>query len=89
MSHTIEYENYLKSREWKLKRQARLKYDRHRCAICETPDSGENKLQVHHLTYERFMHENIETDLISLCPKCHRKLHKALGYGTDWKRRSR
>ena len=87
--HSIEYERYMRSPQWRRKRQQRLDFDHHRCAACGIPESDEIHLQVHHTNYMHFRDEVIEHDLVSLCPACHRKLHKALGYGNDWRRRSR
>lgn len=33
---------------------------------------------VHHFTYERLGHENVWKDLATICPVCHKKLHRLL-----------
>ncbi|WP_418417549.1 HNH endonuclease [Blautia sp.] len=48
--------------------------------MCGRPESKcKNGLQMHHITYERLGHENALTDLVSLCPACHVKIHKYYG----------
>lgn len=61
------YEDYLKSPEWQQKRSERLRLDGYKCQRCGRPMD----LQVHHLTYNNIGHENIYTDLITLCKRCH------------------
>ena len=62
-----EYERYIHSIEWRDKADARLAMDNHICQVC-----GETASDVHHLTYDRFGHEDFG-DLVSLCRKCHQK----------------
>lgn len=62
-----EYERYIHSKEWRDKADARLAMDNHICQVC-----GETASDVHHLTYDRFGHEDFG-DLVSLCRKCHQK----------------
>lgn len=81
------YSVYLQSPEWQKKRTERLKIDNFKCAVCGRPMD----LQVHHLNYDNVGHENIYTDLITLCKYCHtdieneKKAYKARqGYATHW-----
>ncbi len=70
----------MRSKEWEQKRQQRLEIDNHKCAMCDRPESKcKDGLQMHHITYERLGHENALTDLVSLCPACHVKIHKYYG----------
>lgn len=62
----MTYEEYINSSQWKDKRLRRLRKDKFRCRTCWNEDN----LQVHHLTYERLGHEEID-DLITLCRECH------------------
>ena len=79
----IEYRKYLQSQKWQEKRkkvfERALKNanSTNRFGVCEKCGYQPWRpiLQVHHLTYERVFHEEIE-DLILLCPKCHKKHHK-------------
>lgn len=66
------YTNYITSPRWFYVR--RLVFDKYgkKCKRCES----KKKLHVHHKTYERLGNENIETDLVVLCNKCHDKYHK-------------
>lgn len=67
-----EYLDYLKSDDWKAKAEARRKIDKGICQLCR---QASDMLEVHHLSYFHIKNENIYTDLIALCPDCHRKIH--------------
>ena len=69
------YQRYMLSEEWNQKRKQRIWIDESRCVMCGK-SSDEVALQVHHLTYKRLGCENIMTDLATVCPECHRKLHR-------------
>ena len=79
----IEYRKYLQSQKWQEKRkkvfERALKNanSTNRFGVCEKCGYQPWRpiLQVHHLTYERVFHEEIE-DLILLCPKCYKKHNK-------------
>ena len=62
-----EYDRYIHSAVWREKADRRLEVDGHVCQVC-----GSAATDVHHLTYDRFGHEDMG-DLISLCRKCHEK----------------
>jgi hypothetical protein len=59
------YENYINSDEWKLKRKQALERDSYICQIC-----GNDANEVHHLTYAHFKEEWL-FELVSLCKACH------------------
>jgi hypothetical protein len=63
----MNYERYIRSSQWKEKRDMRLAIDGHRCVRCGVSDE---RLEVHHKTYERFGAEEI-ADLETLCVRCH------------------
>lgn len=63
----MDYERYLQTPEWQKKRTERLKIDNFKCTVCGRPMD----LQVHHLNYDNIGHENVYTDLITLCKYCH------------------
>jgi len=67
----VKYEDYIVSKEWEAKRKERIKRDHYQCAMCGTAKN----LQVHHITYERLGHEELD-DLITLCKDCHAKVHE-------------
>jgi len=73
------YSKYLKSKEWGEKRKWILERDENCCQECRS----EEKLVVHHLTYENIFKE-LDTDLITLCDKCHNKIHSKK-HKTKWK----
>lgn len=66
----MSYADYLKSDEWKEKRNKRVLIDG-KCAICGRPFN----LQVHHLTYSNVPNEKT-TDLVTLCGNCHLKIEQ-------------
>lgn len=71
------YEKYMRSEAWAYKRQQRLTIDNNCCVMCGRPaERTKNGLQVHHVTYQRLGHENVLTDLCTLCPSCHKKIHR-------------
>lgn len=74
----IAYQEYLKSDTWKQKANMRMKIDGYRCQGCKTCGSAENRLEIHHLSYERLGHENPYTDLVVVCHICHKNLHKIM-----------
>jgi hypothetical protein len=64
------YEEYLRSAEWLKKRNLVLNRDDFVCQAClEEPAT-----EVHHQTYDQIFDEFL-FDLISVCRKCHERLH--------------
>ena len=68
-----DYKSYLLSREWKIKRGAKLKSVGSMCESCRNIKN----LQVHHKTYARIYSEKME-DLVVLCEICHLEKHNQL-----------
>ncbi len=68
----VQYEEYMKTDAWNNKRMERIKMDGYKCQLC---GSAKN-LCVHHITYDRIGCEKMD-DLITVCKKCHEKLHEA------------
>ncbi len=62
----MNYWLYLQSEEWQIIRLKRLKKDNYTCQRC----GCKHELGVHHLTYERLGHEDID-DLLTICARCH------------------
>jgi hypothetical protein len=64
------YAQHIKSPEWR--KLCRLVRERakNRCERCRPGDIHPGRLSVHHLTYDRFMHEKL-TDLQLLCDHHH------------------
>lgn len=71
MNRQVQYREYIFSEAWAKKRA--MFWSRHprRCARC----GSTVKLHVHHMTYERFKKERM-SDLIGLCQRCHRLVHR-------------
>ena len=68
-----QYQDYLKTEHWKMRRLKALKRAGHRCALC----ASEKFLQVHHNNYERLGGE-LDFDLVVLCGDCHEDVHAML-----------
>lgn len=68
------YKKYMKSEEWEQKKQERIAID-NCCVMCQRPLNKIRSLQVHHITYQNLGHENVLTDLCTLCGTCHKKIH--------------
>lgn len=66
---SIDYYEYIKSPEWKLKADAAKERAGYRCQICNRPNT-EISLNAHHRTYERLGNETPE-DITVLCRDCH------------------
>lgn len=66
----MPYGDYLKTDEWKAKRDATVERDGGRCRLCYS----EKNLQVHHRTYSRRGNEDLN-DLTTLCKECHEHFH--------------
>ena len=64
---TVDYNAYIHSHDWDLKRDERIEIDNHTCQVCGT---NERTLQVHHLSYSNLGDEPME-DLITVCSVCH------------------
>ncbi len=91
--HSKEYENYMKSDEWKAKREERLQLDDNKCVMCGRPNGLQKDgvtpiLQVHHIHYKTLGAENME-DLCSLCPTCHKRIHKYYSRMRTWEDKQR
>jgi 5-methylcytosine-specific restriction endonuclease McrA len=70
-----EYHIYLQSWEWARLRQEVMERAFNECERCEKFSA----VHVHHLTYKRVGHEELE-DLQAVCEDCHKFLHKLSDY---------
>ena len=70
---SMDYKDYIaKHPHWQVVRNARLRFDGGRCAICHKDLTG--GYETHHLNYLHLGNEHM-TDVISLCTSCHVKFH--------------
>jgi hypothetical protein len=67
----MPYADYLKTQEWIRRRIVHLQAVDYRCQLC----NGNERLQIHHRTYERLGCERW-SDLLVLCGECHALFHK-------------
>lgn len=66
----LKYHNdYLNSVQWKEKRDQVLKRDNYLCQACRK----NRATQVHHLSYDHWMHEPL-FELVSICQNCHERI---------------
>lgn len=67
------YHQQLEHPLWLKKRNVILERDHHQCVLC----GSEYNLQVHHTKYsnDKKAWEYPNSDLVTLCEKCHRKVH--------------
>lgn len=66
----LEYKHYLTSPWWYRVSAKRKAIDGFKCRECNSAE----RLEVHHLSYERLGHERSD-DLITLCMFCHEDKH--------------
>lgn len=66
------YPAYIKSYQWRKKREYALKTLGVKCQRCGTQ---ENPLEVHHKHYKTLYHEKLE-DVAVLCGGCHKIVHE-------------
>lgn len=69
----LPYQEYLQTEHWQQKRKFALNRANNRCMICYS----NGLLNVHHRTYER-IGEEMPSDVIALCEKCHGIFHDKL-----------
>jgi 5-methylcytosine-specific restriction endonuclease McrA len=69
----MPYREYLQTDEWRWRREEKLEAAGYRCQLC----SSEERLEVHHNTYER-RGDEADEDLIVLCRACHSAHHGKL-----------
>jgi len=80
MTLSKKYLDYMKSPEWKRRRENTITLADFRCQVC-----GGKAEQVHHNTYARFGHEN-QSDLIAVCKTCHRWITFFIRLRRWWKK---
>jgi hypothetical protein len=74
-----EYQRYLRSDGWKLRRQPALDRAGGFCEDC----GARSRLEVHHLTYKRIGSERPK-DLVAVCERCHGVRHRGKRNVLDW-----
>lgn len=79
-SREQEYQEYISSPKWRRIAKAAIERAGGQCQKCGI-SKWTKKLEVHHVTYERFKNERPE-DLMVLCPDCHKEEDKKRQAGT-------
>lgn len=74
----LRYQEYLKSDDWKAKRELKLASKKSpNCEICH----GWRFLHVHHLIYRENLEDTKQGDLAILCLRCHDLTHELMRQG--------
>lgn len=68
----MTYTEQLLDYRWKAKRKVILERDNYTCIECYSKEN----LHVHHIQYTGYAWEAPDSDLITLCASCHRRLHR-------------
>ena len=66
-----EYAKYLRSADWKARRDKFYDHYEHKCAVCGDTE----QLNIHHLHYDHIGCEE-SNDVICLCKTCHYNAHR-------------
>lgn len=74
----MTHAEYIKTSDWEDLRGIRYIIDGGKCAICKADLRG-MPYNCHHLHYDTLGHENPETDVMTLCNRCHTKFHQTWG----------
>lgn len=74
-----QYQDYLRSEEWKERRIMLLEEADWICDEC-----GEPATCLHHLKYDNIGDEELDEDVIPLCNQCHRDIHEEKGDKDDY-----
>lgn len=70
-----QYREYLTSKKWEWYKKAIHYIYNNECYICGSTE----KLHVHHKTYDRIYHEDLD-DLVLVCDFCHVRIHSNKDY---------
>lgn len=83
-------EEFYRSKKWKIKRTAILRRDGYQCQICKRYGRRVDAVTVHHIKHIEEAPElaMVDSNLISLCAKCHNKFHPEKG-GSYFRKQSK
>lgn len=81
-----QYNQYLRSEEWRKKSYKRMEIDNFRCVMCGCMGTHDNPLQTHHLSYKNLGQENVYRDILTLCKSCHKATHRMMSRVTGYNR---
>lgn len=70
----VDYHEYIKSNEWKMRRDMALERADYKCQLCNR-SKKETVLHVHHRSYQNLGSEKL-SDLTVLCSSCHNAYHE-------------
>lgn len=68
------YNAYLQSDQWKDVSKRRKALDGYKCVVC----GATGKLAAHHITYPSNWYNTKVSDIITVCPDCHRAIHRLI-----------
>lgn len=75
MVKSEEYQAYLNSKEWFIKRMEKAREQHYTCQKCKKVIM--HGFHIHHKTYKNFGNEPLP-DLMFLCEECHMKVHASI-----------
>lgn len=75
MVKSEEYQAYLNSNEWFIKRMEKAREQHYTCQKCKKVIM--HGFHIHHKTYKNFGNEPL-SDLMFLCEECHMKVHASI-----------
>lgn len=73
IKNKLKYKEYIKSKEWNLKRMFFIRKCKNQCQCCLWYFEDKN-LQLHHHSYTRLWDE-FDSDLVLVCLLCHNNIH--------------
>ncbi len=69
-----KYKDYIKSKDWKKRRDLYYKTHKKECVVCQSI----RKVGLHHISYKHLGREH-DDDLVPLCWTCHQDYHEKYG----------
>ena len=79
IQYSLEYIDYLNSAKWAQLSRTRRGIDGGTCQMCGAHGEDGNPLQSHHFNYKHdFGNEDVWVDLVTVCERCHKMLHRLM-----------
>lgn len=70
-----DYDTYINSKVWQARKKRYFKTHPRRCRFCRRGVPSNDQIHLHHLSYER-MGDELDSDLMPLCPEHHDVVHQ-------------
>lgn len=73
----LKYQKYIRSKEWKDKRDRLFEVKGKRCVCCGRTEDDGVKIHMHHNSYEWLYHEEEHPEIVvPVCQICHVAIHR-------------